>query len=168
MSTWRTAQHGGRPHGGDRLPACLVDDLALGEQHRALARPLVEQIEVARTADDGAGWGQRAMQLQYLLAVEHLAVVDRRGRALQPVAGIGQHHRHGRQRYQSALIDKLEIIARVGLRCAADAERVEHRVLVGVGVLDVGKFPGEKLVRIDGHARGPGCGRPTLLEADRD
>ena len=142
------AQHGGGGEGGDGLAAGLVDDGALGVEDSALVLALVEQVDDAPAADDLAFRRHRPVQGQVLLAVQDLRVVDGRLLAAEPVAGRGEHHRHGRKRHEALLVDELEIVAMRAVGAAAEAQRVKDGVLLGIGVLDVGELPVQDFLRI--------------------
>jgi hypothetical protein len=54
------------------------------------------------------------------------------------------------------LVDELEIVGMRAVGAAAEPQRVEDGVLLGVGVLDIGEFPVQDLLGVDGHGNARG------------
>jgi len=113
--------------------------------------PDVEQSYRARDAmlyALGLGLGADPMDAQQL-------PVDPGLRVLRPLPGMGEHHRHRRQRPQALLIDEAQLRAVQGIGAVAEAQRVEHRVPGAVAVLDVGEGPVLELLIVDRHRLAP-------------
>ena len=114
-----------------RLAARVIADRALGRDHDALARTLVDDARHARAPDDGAGDRERPVQREPVLAVHDLAVVDAAVRVAHPRARIAQRDRHRRQRDEVALehVAQRALVDRIA--AGAERERVAHRLALG-------------------------------------
>jgi hypothetical protein len=139
------------PDGRDRLAARLVGDRALHHQQRALARPLVDHVKDAMRRNDRAGCRRQPMQRQMLLAMHGHAVIDAGVVIAQQERLEAEHDRKGRQHLQVFLIDESEFARIERVLREADAERVEHHVLLGIAPLAVGESQPQQPVGVYCH-----------------
>ncbi len=116
---------------GDQGLASRIAQNRLDDQDGPLVRALVIG------GGDAAG-GQRlplrregAMQLDELFAVHDAGEID--PAAGQELDRRGQHRREGRDRPQPVLVDERQLVLVQGIGPQADAQRVEHALLVGPG-----------------------------------
>src|SRR5450432_235239 len=91
------------------------------------------------------------MQGDRLLAVDDTDPVDAGRRILHPEAGIGEHHRHGRQGGEAILVEKAQLrrVERIGAE--PDAERVEDAILLAEDLADRRKAPVHQPIVVDRH-----------------
>ena len=90
------------------------------------------------------------MQGQGLLTVHDLEVVQTERKV--PDAGGPHHHGHGGQHFQRLLVNKIELRFIQWFAAQANTQGIEHHILFGVGVRDVGDLCREKLIETGGHS----------------
>ena len=86
-----------------------------------------------------------------LLAVQDLLPVHARSRLAQPEAGIGKHHRHGRQRAQILFVDEAQLLLIQGIAAEAESQRIKHRVARRVFVRELLERPVQQFFDVERH-----------------
>ena len=169
------AGEGRSGQGGDLL-ALLVGPDRLVDDHRPLALALVVGADGAAFGSEGPAGRQGLVELDLLLAVDDHQEVDLagpvagghfRGRTRCPAQGRRQDGCGGRYDLQPLLVDEGQLGLVHGVLTQADAEGVEHHVLVAIGKCPWGGTL-LKDVRIkDGHeiVSSPWAGAPPVLMA---
>ena len=148
------AREGRLRDGGEQIAGRLVVHLALRNDQRALAGPLVDRVDHAGVARHRAGGWQRLVEHHVVLAVHDLHPVDAGVQFARPHPRLRHDGRKGRQDLRRVLQHERKLVLVHRVLPEAEAQRIEDRIALRIGALDVRNLQRHQLVVDDRHYTG--------------